>query len=242
MPRLPPASISCSFLGTYYSRINVSLFFNLRATSALRLKFEVCKELKNHLELLPKTAYIQAESQFSAQLKFLPRSVAEIVTMTDKNRHFSRLLSSFPSLPPFLPPSLSSLPRSLFFNPFHSSLPFFLQFLPSFPPPSFPPSPNCPFSLTVALSLFRKTLFEDCPGFFNSENGVLEAPLVIQVADQVSLRSMFSSQVEFTVCFLSYECCARDCASGVAWEYLSITDSSCLLLCLRHRYSWRHRF
>lgn len=45
----------------------------VRATSALRLKFEVCKELRSHLELLPKTAYIQAESQFSAQLKFLPR-------------------------------------------------------------------------------------------------------------------------------------------------------------------------
>ncbi|XP_048581567.1 cilia- and flagella-associated protein 74 isoform X2 [Nematostella vectensis] len=44
-----------------------------RATSALRLKFEVCKELRNHLELLPKMAYIQAGSQFSAQLKFLPR-------------------------------------------------------------------------------------------------------------------------------------------------------------------------
>ncbi|KAL8571941.1 hypothetical protein ACOMHN_026153 [Nucella lapillus] len=44
-----------------------------RATTALRLKFEVCRELKNHLEILPKTGYIQAQSQFSAQLKFLPR-------------------------------------------------------------------------------------------------------------------------------------------------------------------------
>ncbi|KAL5014796.1 hypothetical protein ScPMuIL_009066 [Solemya velum] len=44
-----------------------------RATTALRLKFEVCKELRNHMELLPKTGYIQAQSQFSAQLKFLPR-------------------------------------------------------------------------------------------------------------------------------------------------------------------------
>ena len=44
-----------------------------RATSALRLRFEVPKELRNHLDMLPKTAYIQAESQFSAQLKFLPR-------------------------------------------------------------------------------------------------------------------------------------------------------------------------
>ncbi|KAK7476539.1 hypothetical protein BaRGS_00032219 [Batillaria attramentaria] len=44
-----------------------------RATTALRLKFEVCKELKNHMEFLPKTGYVQAQSQFSAQLKFLPR-------------------------------------------------------------------------------------------------------------------------------------------------------------------------
>ncbi|KAK2547953.1 Cilia- and flagella-associated protein 74 [Acropora cervicornis] len=38
-----------------------------------RLYQDAILELKNHLELLPKTAYIQAESQFSAQLKFLPR-------------------------------------------------------------------------------------------------------------------------------------------------------------------------
>nr|XP_041576284.1 cilia- and flagella-associated protein 74 isoform X1 [Taeniopygia guttata] len=44
-----------------------------RATTALRLKFEVCKELSKHMELLPKTGYIQAQSSFSAQLKFLPR-------------------------------------------------------------------------------------------------------------------------------------------------------------------------
>ncbi|CAG2192853.1 unnamed protein product [Mytilus edulis] len=50
-----------------------TIIVNNRATTALRLKFEVCKELKNHLELLPKTGYIQAQSQFSAQLKFLPR-------------------------------------------------------------------------------------------------------------------------------------------------------------------------
>uniref|UniRef100_A0A670JEG7 Cilia and flagella associated protein 74 n=1 Tax=Podarcis muralis TaxID=64176 RepID=A0A670JEG7_PODMU len=44
-----------------------------RSKSALRLKFEVCKELANHMELLPKTGYIQAHSSFSVQLKFLPR-------------------------------------------------------------------------------------------------------------------------------------------------------------------------
>ncbi|XP_063173750.1 cilia- and flagella-associated protein 74 [Candoia aspera] len=44
-----------------------------RATTALRLKFEICKELAGYVELLPKTGYIQAQSSFSVQLKFLPR-------------------------------------------------------------------------------------------------------------------------------------------------------------------------
>ncbi|XP_068772053.1 cilia- and flagella-associated protein 74 isoform X5 [Struthio camelus] len=44
-----------------------------RAKAALRLKFEVCKELSKHMDLLPKTGYIQAQSSFSVQLKFLPR-------------------------------------------------------------------------------------------------------------------------------------------------------------------------
>ncbi|KAK1786884.1 hypothetical protein P4O66_017266, partial [Electrophorus voltai] len=44
-----------------------------RASTALRLTFEVCKELKNHMDILPKTGYIQAKSKFQAQLKFLPR-------------------------------------------------------------------------------------------------------------------------------------------------------------------------
>ncbi|XP_010575843.1 PREDICTED: uncharacterized protein CFAP74 [Haliaeetus leucocephalus] len=44
-----------------------------RAKATLRLKFEVCKELSKHMELLPKTGYIQAQSSFSVQLKFLPR-------------------------------------------------------------------------------------------------------------------------------------------------------------------------
>ncbi|XP_033115182.1 cilia- and flagella-associated protein 74-like [Anneissia japonica] len=59
----------CMFDRLYQDAIVV----NNRAKTALRLKFEVCKELQNHLELLPKTGYIQAQSQFSAQIKFLPR-------------------------------------------------------------------------------------------------------------------------------------------------------------------------
>ncbi|ERE83315.1 hypothetical protein H671_2g6798 [Cricetulus griseus] len=44
-----------------------------RSKAALRLKFEVCKELRGHIELLPETGYIQAQSTYSVQLKFLPR-------------------------------------------------------------------------------------------------------------------------------------------------------------------------
>ncbi|EPY86806.1 hypothetical protein CB1_000298007 [Camelus ferus] len=44
-----------------------------RSKAALRLKFEVCKELRGHVELLPETGYIQALSSYSVQLKFLPR-------------------------------------------------------------------------------------------------------------------------------------------------------------------------
>ncbi|KAL4646101.1 cilia- and flagella-associated protein 74 [Arapaima gigas] len=45
-----------------------------KASTTLRLMFQVCKELRNHMEILPKTGYIQAQSTFHSQLKFLPRS------------------------------------------------------------------------------------------------------------------------------------------------------------------------
>jgi len=44
-----------------------------RANTALKLRFDVPKELRNHFEILPHTGFIQAQSQCSAQLKFLPR-------------------------------------------------------------------------------------------------------------------------------------------------------------------------
>ncbi|XP_075460955.1 cilia- and flagella-associated protein 74 [Ascaphus truei] len=58
---------------TYDRLYQDSIVVQNRATTALRLKFEVCKALKNHMELLPKTGFIQAQSSFSVQLKFLPR-------------------------------------------------------------------------------------------------------------------------------------------------------------------------
>ncbi|XP_078498582.1 cilia- and flagella-associated protein 74 [Lissotriton helveticus] len=51
-----------------------SIVIHSRASTALRLTFDVCKELKHHMELLPRTGYIQAHSSFNVQLKFLPRS------------------------------------------------------------------------------------------------------------------------------------------------------------------------
>ncbi|MBN3301016.1 CFA74 protein, partial [Amia calva] len=50
-----------------------SIVVHSRANTALRLTFEVCQELRNHMEMLPKTGYIQAQSTFNVQLKFLPR-------------------------------------------------------------------------------------------------------------------------------------------------------------------------
>ncbi|XP_042637533.1 cilia- and flagella-associated protein 74 [Orycteropus afer afer] len=50
-----------------------SVLVHTRSKAALRLRFEVCKELRAHIELLPETGYIQALSSYSVQLKFLPR-------------------------------------------------------------------------------------------------------------------------------------------------------------------------
>ncbi|KAM6981917.1 LOW QUALITY PROTEIN: cilia- and flagella-associated protein 74 [Tautogolabrus adspersus] len=49
-----------------------------RSSIALKLTFEVCSEMKQHMEVLPKTCFIQAQSSFNALLKFQPRcSLAE---------------------------------------------------------------------------------------------------------------------------------------------------------------------
>ncbi|XP_030041945.1 cilia- and flagella-associated protein 74 isoform X2 [Microcaecilia unicolor] len=50
-----------------------SIVFQNRGKTALHLKFEVCKELKLHMDVLPKIGYINAQASFSIQLKFLPR-------------------------------------------------------------------------------------------------------------------------------------------------------------------------
>ena len=46
---------------------------SLRANIAQRVQFDVSESMRNHLEILPKNGLVQAESTFSAQLKFFPR-------------------------------------------------------------------------------------------------------------------------------------------------------------------------
>ncbi|KAM3618715.1 uncharacterized protein V6R79_023944 [Siganus canaliculatus] len=50
-----------------------SVIVQSRATAALKLTIEVCPEMRKHMEIVPKTGFIQAQSTFSAQLRFLPR-------------------------------------------------------------------------------------------------------------------------------------------------------------------------
>ncbi|KAK9515636.1 hypothetical protein VZT92_026264 [Zoarces viviparus] len=51
-----------------------SIMVQSRAGTALKLTFEVCPEMRKHMEILPKMGFVQAQSSFNAQLKFLPRS------------------------------------------------------------------------------------------------------------------------------------------------------------------------
>ncbi|XP_056241792.1 cilia- and flagella-associated protein 74 isoform X1 [Seriola aureovittata] len=63
-----------------------SIMVQSRASTALKVTFEVCPEMRKHMEILPKTGFIQAQSRFNAQLKFLPRrSLSE-----DTNTFFDR--------------------------------------------------------------------------------------------------------------------------------------------------------
>uniref|UniRef100_UPI0037E86F41 cilia- and flagella-associated protein 74 n=1 Tax=Semicossyphus pulcher TaxID=241346 RepID=UPI0037E86F41 len=59
----------CMFDHIYQDSITVQS----RASTALKLTFEVCPEMRKHMEILPKTCFIQAQSSFNALLKFLPR-------------------------------------------------------------------------------------------------------------------------------------------------------------------------
>lgn len=45
----------------------------ISATVTLKVTFEVCQEMRKHMEIFPKNGFIQAQSTLNAQLKFQPR-------------------------------------------------------------------------------------------------------------------------------------------------------------------------
>ncbi|XP_076023285.1 cilia- and flagella-associated protein 74 [Genypterus blacodes] len=59
----------CMFDRLYQNTITVQS----RANTALKLSFEVCPEMRNHMDIIPKTGFIQAKSSFNAQLRLHPR-------------------------------------------------------------------------------------------------------------------------------------------------------------------------
>ncbi|XP_069383318.1 cilia- and flagella-associated protein 74 isoform X2 [Paralichthys olivaceus] len=59
----------CMFNRLYQDTVVV----HSRASTALKVTFDVCPEMRKHMEILPKTGFIQAQSSLNAQLKFLPR-------------------------------------------------------------------------------------------------------------------------------------------------------------------------
>ncbi|KAG7519814.1 hypothetical protein JOB18_016556 [Solea senegalensis] len=59
----------CMFDCLYQDTITVQS----RASTALKVTFEVCPEMRKHMDIVPKTGFIQAQSSFNAQLRFLPR-------------------------------------------------------------------------------------------------------------------------------------------------------------------------
>nr|XP_057941692.1 cilia- and flagella-associated protein 74 isoform X2 [Doryrhamphus excisus] len=42
-------------------------------SAALKLTFDLCPEMRKHIEILPRTGFLQAQSSFTAHLKFVPR-------------------------------------------------------------------------------------------------------------------------------------------------------------------------
>jgi hypothetical protein len=59
------------FIHFFKTFISFKLKIFLRASAALRITFDIPDALKNHMEILPKTAFIQARAEFSAQPKIL---------------------------------------------------------------------------------------------------------------------------------------------------------------------------
>ncbi|RTG87310.1 uncharacterized protein DC041_0004264 [Schistosoma bovis] len=76
-PKNIPVWLSTSNLSMgicWFNRLYQECFaVHNRTKSALKIIFEVDKEISNHLKILPKTGFVQAESRLLAQVKLLPK-------------------------------------------------------------------------------------------------------------------------------------------------------------------------
>ncbi|CAH8470423.1 unnamed protein product [Schistosoma intercalatum] len=76
-PKNIPVWLSTSNLSMgicWFNRLYQECFaVHNRTKSALKVIFEVDKEISNHLKILPKTGFVQAESRLLAQVKLLPK-------------------------------------------------------------------------------------------------------------------------------------------------------------------------
>ncbi|CAH8441740.1 unnamed protein product [Schistosoma turkestanicum] len=86
-PKNVPVWLSTSNLSMgicWFDRLYQECFaVHNRTKSAIKVIFEVHKEISNHLKVLPKTGFVQAESRLLAQVKLLPK-----LSLSDDLAHF----------------------------------------------------------------------------------------------------------------------------------------------------------
>ncbi|XP_018648917.1 hypothetical protein Smp_165060 [Schistosoma mansoni] len=95
-PKNVPVWLSTSNLSMgicWFNRLYQECFaVHNRTKSALKVVFEVDKEISNHLKVLPKTGFVQAESRLMAQVKLLPK-----LSLPDDLAHFCDPDNSHPN-------------------------------------------------------------------------------------------------------------------------------------------------
>lgn len=71
--------------------------FSVSTSTALKLTFDLWPEMRKHIEIIPRTGFLQAQSSFTAHLKFVPRyrthskdaAIIESLEQSQSNFYFS---------------------------------------------------------------------------------------------------------------------------------------------------------
>ncbi|KAF7257089.1 hypothetical protein EG68_06013, partial [Paragonimus skrjabini miyazakii] len=86
----------------WYDRLYQDCFaVNNRKTTALKVTFQWDSRISNHLEILPKTGYVQAQGRLLAQVKFLPRTTLVHDLQLQNTDEHPLCLQSFDLIPVF---------------------------------------------------------------------------------------------------------------------------------------------